>query len=65
MDMKRINELRIDRTVRGRLSHLIRYAQLTDDEKNELVAIIEQITTGTEKKEVDSQFSISQQSNLM
>lgn len=60
MDVQKLNKLKIDRTVKGRLSHLIRYAQLTDDEKNELLNIIEYITTGKETKESNQEFSITQ-----
>ena len=41
MDVKRLNELKIDRLAKGKLSHLIRYSQLTEDEKNDLLGIIE------------------------
>lgn len=60
MDAQRLNQLKIDRISKGRLSHLIRYAQLTDDEKMELVGIIEFITTGKETKESTHEFGISQ-----
>ena len=63
MDVKRLNELKIDRFAKGKLSHLIRYSLLTEDEKNDLLGIIELITIGVEKREIIEGFSIAANKN--